>query len=144
MKSGYVRAYSKAPFGENTLNIFKPLFLISVIHFFTSSKNDLYLRAITSAEIYIVPKQEFKKLLDKNPDVSALIMDFFFGSLLLYLTNQGNIINGSAINKVASVLLQMAHDYGNEKNGQLIVNFPATHRIVASLIGLPEKPPASK
>ena len=136
MKSGYVRAYSKAPSGENTLNIFKPLFLISIIHFYTSSKNDLYLRAITSAEIYIVPKQEFKKLIDKNPKVSAIIMDFFFGSLLLYLTNQGNIINGSAINKVASVLLQMVHDYGDVKNGQLIVNFPATHRIVASLIGL--------
>jgi CRP-like cAMP-binding protein len=136
MKSGYVRAYSKFPFGENTLNIFKPLFLISVIHYFTSSRNDLYLQAITSAEVYIVPKLEFKKFLDKNRKMSAIIMDFFFSSLLLYLTNQGNIINGSAINKVASVLLQIVHDYGDIKNGQLVVNFPATHRIVASLIGL--------
>lgn len=136
MKSGYVRVYSKVGSAENTLNIFKPLFLISVIHHFTSSRNDLYLRALTPAEVYIVPKKEFKEFLAKNPDMEAIIMDFFFSSLLLYLTNQGNIINGTAINKVASVLLQIIHDYGDIKNGQLVVNFPATHRIVASLIGL--------
>lgn len=136
MKSGYIRAYTKVSSGENTLNIFKPLFLISVIHHFTSARNDLYLRALTSAEVYIVPKKEFTAFLAKNPEMEAIIMDFFFSSLLLYLTNQGNIINGTAINKVASVLLQIIHDYGDLKNGQLVVNFPATHRIVASLIGL--------
>ncbi len=136
MKSGYVRAYTKIPFGENTLNVFKPLFLFSVIHFFTNSRNNLYLQAITSAETYIIPKQEFKSFLDKNPEMSAIIMDFFFSSLLLYITNQGGIINGSAINKVASVLVQMVRDYGDVRNGQLIVNFPATHRMIASLVGL--------
>lgn len=68
--------------------------------------------------------------------MSSIIMDFFFSSLLQYMTNQGGIINGSAINKIASILLQMVHDYGDTKNGLLVVNFPATHRIVASLIGL--------
>lgn len=136
MKSGYVRVYSKDDSGENTLNIFKPLFLLSIIHYYTSSRNDLYLRTLTPAEFYVVTKKEFKDLLAKNPNMSAIIMDFFSNSLLLYLTNQGNIINGTAINKVASVLLQIIHDYGDTKNGHLVVNFPATHRIVASLIGL--------
>lgn len=136
MKSGYVRAYTKIPFGENSLNIFKPLFLLSVIHYFTNSKNNLYLRTLTPAEVFVVPKKEFKSLLDNHHDIESIIMDFFFSTLLLYLSNQGNLINGSAINKVASVLVQMVHDYGNTKNGHLVVNFPATHRIVASLIGL--------
>ena len=136
MKSGYVRVYTKAPFGENTLNIFKPLFLISVIHHFTNLRNNLFFQAITPSEVYIIPKQEFKNFLNNNPKMSNIIMDYFFSSLLLYMTNQGGIINGSAINKVASVLLQIVHDYGDTKNGQLAVNFPATHRIVASLIGL--------
>lgn len=136
MKSGFVRVYTKTPQGENTLNVFKPLFLISVIHYFTESRNELYFQAITSAEVYVIPRSEFKKFLASNPEMSEIIMDFFFSSLLLYLTNQGNLINGNAINKVASVLLQMVHDYGDTKNGLLVVNFPATHRIIASLVGI--------
>ncbi|KKS92753.1 MAG: cAMP-binding protein [Candidatus Collierbacteria bacterium GW2011_GWB1_44_6] len=136
MKSGFVRVYTKTPMGENTLNFFKPLFLVSVMHFFTTQKNNLHFQALTSAETYVVPKSEFKKFLKDNQDVSDTIMDFFFSSLLVYLSNQGNIINGNAINKVASVLIQLVHDYGDIKNNQLVVNFPATHRIVANIVGL--------
>lgn len=136
MKSGFVRAYTKTPFGENTLNIFKPLFMVSVMHSMANQKNDLYIQALTPVEIYVAPKAQFDKFQKDNPEIEALIMEFFTGSLLRYLTNQGNIINGNAINKVASVLLQLVHDYGDTKNNQLVVNFPATHRVVANIVGL--------
>lgn len=136
MRSGFVRVYTKTSSGENTLNLFKPLFLLSVMHYFTSLKNNLYFQALTPVEVYVVPQSEFKKFLRQNEDLSDIIMDFFFNSLLLYLHNQGNIINGNAINKVSSVLLQLTHDYGDFKNDQLIVNFPATHRVVANIVGL--------
>ncbi len=136
MKSGFVRAYTKTPFGENTLIIFKPLFLVSLMHNMVVQRNDLYIQALTPVEIYVVPKAQFDKFQNDNPEIGALVMEFFTGSLLRYLTNQGNIINGNAINKVASVLLQLVHDYGDIKNDQLVVNFPATHRIVANIVGL--------
>lgn len=136
MKSGFVRVYTKNAVGENTLNVFKPLFLISVIHYFTNNKNNLYFQAITPTEAYVVPTSEFKKFLENNPETSKIIMEFFFNSLLTYMSNQGNIINGTAINKISSVLLQLVHNYGDTKEGELIVNFPATHRIIANLVGL--------
>ncbi len=136
MKSGFIRVYTKTSVGENTLNVFKPLFLMSVIHYFTNSRNDLHFQAITPAEAYVIPNSQFKKFLEKNPEMSQIIMDFFFSSLHIFMSNQGNIINGSAINKISSVLLQLVHDYGDVKNDQLVVNFPATHRIIANLVGL--------
>ncbi|KKT39841.1 hypothetical protein A3K29_00665 [Candidatus Collierbacteria bacterium RIFOXYB2_FULL_46_14] len=135
-KSGFGRAYTKTNFGENTLNVFKPMFLISVIHHFTAARNDFYFQALTPVEVYVIPKSEFQKYLADNPEKFHLIMDYFFSSLLLFFSNQGKIINGSAINKVASVLLQLSHDYGDIKDAQLVVGFPATHRIVANLVGL--------
>lgn len=135
-KSGFGRAYTKSNFGENTLNVFKPLFMISVMHYFTRSRNDLYFQALTPAEAYVVPKEDFKKFLVQNPEMETIIMDYFFSSILRYLSNQGNLINGTAINKVASVLLQLVHDYGDIKNDVVVVNFPATHRIVANIVGL--------
>lgn len=135
-KSGFGRAYTKTDFGENTLNIFKPLFMVSVMHYFTQARNDLYFQALTPAEVYVVPKEEFKKFLAKDPEMESIILDYFFSSLLHYLSNQGNLINGSAINKVASVLLQLVHDYGEIKKDLVVVNFPATHRIIANIVGL--------
>ena len=63
-------------------------------------------------------------------------MELFFSSLMNYFVNQGNIVCGCAQNKVASILLQLTHDHGNLKNGKLVVNFPATHRVIANIVGL--------
>lgn len=135
-KSGFGRAYTKTNFGENTLNVFKPLFMVSIMHYFTKSRNDLYFQSLTPAEVYVVSKDDFKKSLANNPEIEAIVMDYFFSSLLRYLSNQGSLINGTAINKVSSVLLQLVHEYGDIKNDIVIVNFPATHRIVANIVGL--------
>lgn len=135
-KSGYGRAYTKTSTGENTLNLFKPLFVLSIIHFFADTRNELYIQALTPAEVYVVPREEFRRFLTENIEIHDTIMELFFSSLLMFFHNQGKIINGSAINKVSSILLQLVHDYGDIKNDQLIVNFPATHRIVANLVGL--------
>lgn len=136
IKSGFVRAYTITQKGENTINLFKPLFVMSVIHFISQHQNDYYFQTITPSEVYVAPYSEFKKFLDSDKDFSFTIMDFFFNSLLNYFVNQGNIVNGNAQNKISSVLLQLTHDYGDIKNTKLVVNFPATHRIIANLVGL--------
>ena len=136
IKSGFVRAYTVTPKGENTINLFRPLFVMSVIHFISGHRNDYFFQTITPAEVYITPYSEFKKFLDTNKKLSSSVMDFFSGSLLNYFVNQGNIINGNAQNKIASILLQLTHDYGDTKNGKLVVNFPTTHRMIANLVGL--------
>lgn len=136
IKSGYVRAYTVTPKGENTINLFKPLFMMSVIHFISEHRNDYYFQALSPAEVYVAPYSEFKKFLDSDKDFSLSIMEFFFASLLNYFVNQGNIVNGNAQNKITSVLLQLTQDYGDTKNSKLVVNFPATHRVIANLVGL--------
>jgi CRP-like cAMP-binding protein len=136
IKSGFVRAYTVSPKGENTLNLFRPLLVMSIIHFSTDHKNDYFFQTITPTEVYVVPFSEYKKINDSNPTITSNITNFFYSSLLSYFVNQGNIVNGSAQNKIASVLLQLTHDYGDIKNSKTIVNFPATHRIIANLVGL--------
>ncbi len=136
IKSGFARAYTLTSKGENTINLFKPLFIMSVIHFITQHRNDYYFQTITPVEVFVVPYSDFKTFLDSDKEFSLSIMEFFFSSLLNYFVNQGNIVNGNAQNKIASVLLQLTHDYGDVKNSKLIVNFPATHRIIANLVGL--------
>lgn len=136
IKSGYVRAYTVTPKGENTINLFKPIFIMSLIHSIIDHRNDYYFQSLTPTEVYVVPQAEFKKFIDQNQGLSYIIMDYFLTSLLNYFVNQGNIVNGNAQNKIASVLLQLTHDYGDIKNTKLVVNFPATHRVIANLIGL--------
>lgn len=136
IKSGFARAYTVTPKGENTLNLLKPLFVMSVMHFISDHHNDYNFQAISPLEVHVVPFAEYKKFSDVNSEVNKSVMEFFFGSLLNYTVNQSNLINGNAQNKVASVLLQLTHDYGKTKNSKLLVNFPATHRVIANLVGL--------
>jgi CRP/FNR family transcriptional regulator len=136
IKSGFVRAYTITPKGENTINLFKPLFIMSLIHSVSDHRNDYYFQTLTPVEVYYAPMADFKKFLSNQKDLSFTIMDFFLSSLLNYFVNQGNIVNGNAQNKIASVFLQLTHDYGDMKKGKLVVNFPATHRIIANLVGL--------
>lgn len=136
IKTGFVRAYTVTPKGENTINLFRPLFYFSVIHSISDHRNDFYFQSITPVELHCIPFSEFKKFLDSNKDFTGIIMEFFFNSLMNYFANQSNITNGTAQNKIASVLLQLTHDYGAIKNSKLVVNFPATHRIIANLVGL--------
>lgn len=135
-KSGFARAYTVTSKGENTINLFRPLFTFSVIHTISDHRNDYYFQALTPVEVYAAPASEFKKFLESDKELSFSVIEFFFGSLLNYFNNQGNIVNGNALNKVASVLLQLTHDYGTVKNDKLIVNFPATHRVIANIVGL--------
>jgi len=136
IKSGFARAYTITPKGENTLNLFKPLFMMSVIHSVSNHQNEYCFQAITPIEVNVIPKSDFKKIIDEDKHLHESIMEFFFNSLLNYFVNQGNIVNGNALNKIASVLLQLTQDYGNTKNGKLVVTFPATHRVIANLVGL--------
>jgi CRP-like cAMP-binding protein len=136
INSGFVRIYTKTGETENTLNIFKPLFLMSYIHHMTKGQNNFYFEAISPMDVRISPEKDFNVFLTENPEFSALIMEFFLGSLLHYISNQGNIINGNATSKIASVLYQLATEYGDLKNNKLTVNFPATHRIIANMVGL--------
>lgn len=136
INSGFVRIYTKTGEIENTLNIFKPLFLMSYIHHMTQNYNNFYFEAITPMDVRISPEKDFNEFLSVNPEFSSLIMEFFLGSLLQYISNQGKIINGNAVSKIASVLHQLASEYGDIKNDKLTVNFPATHRIIANMVGL--------
>jgi len=136
VRNGFVRIYIKNGSQETTLNIFKPLFMVSLVQSYTNHPSNFYIEALTPCEVWAAPTQEYQKYVDNDSKLAKQITTFFFNSVLQLLNNQTNIISGNATNKVAAVLLQLAFDYGQVKGDHLLVSFPATHRILASLIGL--------
>jgi len=136
VKSGFVRLYVKNGNQETTLNLFRPVFLVSMAQAMSSRPNNFYIETLTACELHNVERDEFTNYLNEDKELNERIMGYFFGSVTQLLGNQANIISGNATNKVASVLLQLAFDYGQMKENHLIVPFPATHRILATLIGL--------
>ncbi|HEX9007824.1 MAG TPA: Crp/Fnr family transcriptional regulator [Patescibacteria group bacterium] len=136
VKSGFVRLYIKNGSHETTLNLFRPLFMVTMSQIMSSHPNNFYVEALTPCEIWNAPKDEFLNYLHADIKLNDKLMGYFFNSVMQLLNNQTNIISGNATNKVASVLLQLAFDYGQVKENHLQVPFPATHRVLATLIGL--------
>jgi len=135
-KSGYVRIFIKNGSQETTLNIFRPLFMVSLVQSSSNHPSNFYIEAITPCEIYVAPANEYQKYVDSDSKLSKQVNSFLFNSVLQLLNNQTNIIAGNATNKVATILLQLAFDYGQMKEHSIYVPFPATHRMLATLIGL--------
>ena len=136
VKSGFVRLYIKNGQQETTVNLFKPLLMVSMVQVMSGLPNNYYIETLTACEIWHAPKEEFLAYLKEDTKLSDKLMGFFFNSVMQLLNNQANIISGNATNKVATVLLQLAFDYGQVKENHLLVPFPATHRVIATLIGL--------
>lgn len=136
VKTGFVRVYIKNGDQETTLNLFRPLFMISLVQSATNHPSNFYIETITPCEIWSASVSDYQKYVDSDAKFAKQVNSFFFNSVLQLLNNQTNIISGNATNKVATVLLQLAFDYGQMKDNKLFVAFPATHRVIASLIGL--------
>jgi CRP/FNR family transcriptional regulator len=135
-KSGFIRLFVKNGSQETTLNIFRPLFIVSLAQSSSSYPSNFYVEALTPCEVWTAPFSEYQKYISQDTKLAKQINGFFFNSVLQLLNNQTNLIAGSATNKVATVLLQLAFDYGQMKSSSVHVPFPATHRILATLIGL--------
>ncbi len=136
VKSGFVRLYIKNGNQETTVNLFKPLLMVSMVQVMSNHPNSYYIETLTPCEIWHAPKDEFTKYLKEDSKLSDKLMGYFFNSVMQLLNNQASIISGNATNKVATILLQLAFDYGQVKEDHLNVPFPATHRVIATLIGL--------
>jgi len=82
IKNGYVRSYTITQKGENTINYFKPLLVISSIHLTSPLLNNFYFQAITPVEVHLVPYSEFKRYLESDRKFTLTFLEFLSESLL--------------------------------------------------------------
>ncbi|KKQ50244.1 MAG: Transcriptional regulator, Crp/Fnr family [Candidatus Shapirobacteria bacterium GW2011_GWE1_38_10] len=137
VKSGYLRVYDVNKEGkESGIQLFKPLYFLSLIGTKTGIKNRHYIEALTPVEAWVVPKEEFEKFTQNDPklyvEVCGALMEKFL-DLTSYISH---LVSGDAYTKVAGLIYSLASEYGVAKNKEVMIKFKITHKLIASLTGL--------
>ena len=137
VKTGYLRVYDVNKEGkESGIQLFKPLYFLSLISAKTGIKNRHYIEALTPVEAWVVSKEDFEKHVATDPelyqDVCQALMEKFL-DLTSYISQ---LVSGDAYTKVAGLIYSLAGEYGISKNKAVTIKFKITHKLIATLTGL--------
>ncbi len=136
VKSGYVRLYSETKNGkEITINLFKPIFYLSLMFATNRSENKYFFEAITPVELWKAPYSEVADFFNNDPETLNWLNAKLLKTLDELLNNIQDTTSGDSYNKIVSLILSLAHKFGKTENGQVTVDFQTTHRVIASLAG---------
>lgn len=137
IKNGYIRVYKISEQGEElTLAILKPNDLFPFTYGIHNLPNSYYLEALTPIELWRIPQDTFVSFLQSQPDIFEELTNRIlirFGGLL---TRMEYLVFGNAYTKVASIVLICAKQFGEKKEGLIIIPLPLTHKDIATLVGI--------
>lgn len=137
-KSGYVKLYTIDSEGAvTTVNLFKPLFFLTLEYATNDSQSRYYFEAVTTVEVWRAPKEEVISFLKENADVLFIVNHMILKVLEETIFNMGNAVGGNSYKKVSSILSSLAKQFGSkDKNKNITIDFGTTHEDIASMTGL--------
>ena len=137
IKSGYVRLFLYDQNGkEITVNIFNPVFFLSLYYSLNDAENCYFFETLTEVEIWKAPKEEVFYFINNNPNILRLLMKYLLMIIDDLMKNVEMAISGDAYSKVANLIISL-DNYSNKKgNKKIEIKFATTHRLIASLTGL--------
>jgi len=103
----------------------------------TATPNIYFFETITDVEVLKAPKKETLEFVQKQPGLLFAMAKRIFNGLEGTIKVTQALLGGNARAKVALIMLTLTKRFGKKKkNGEIIIQFPLTHRLVASLAGL--------
>jgi len=138
VKKGYVRLYNTTLDGkEITINLFKPLFYLSLMYSLNKKECRYFFEAITDTEIWKAPLEDFLAFIEKDREASLLAFEATTNAINSLLMHIESSSAGRSYNKIASILVSLIRDFGStDEEGVTKVDFSTTHRVIASLAGI--------
>lgn len=135
--TGYIRLFSINKEGkEATINLFKPVFPITLIY---SRKNKILeysLEAADNVEIFKCYRHEFDKYLNSSSELSNLLMIYLENICIDLLNNVSDSLSGNSLVKISRIMLSLCKNHGVKKENYVVIDVSLTHSTIASLTGL--------
>jgi CRP/FNR family transcriptional regulator len=138
IKEGFVKAYSITRTGNESLLLihqtgdFIPLpWALDGAH-----TTGLRYEAMSDVGVLRTSKSSLRSALGDNPWLAQQIMNQAVSMISLYTQRIQTLEYGNARGRVISELLHLAHRFGKNQNGEIIINAPITHQDIADSINM--------
>lgn len=136
LTKGYVRQCFSADGDEIIFNIYKPHAFFPIVFILNDLPNTFNYRALTDVEYYRAPRRDVVKFIQKNPDV-LLDLTTRLGLGLNRLQTLITFLRlDEARSRVYGFLWLLATRFGSKNGNYFTLDFPMTHKEIASLTGL--------
>lgn len=137
VKNGFVRLYIVNQEGdEKTLNVFKPVFFLTLLFALTDTKNHYYMEAVTDVELWKAPVDSTVAYIKSDPVLMYELMQRIMFGLRSVLENLEHLISSDSMEKICGLLVSLSKEYGSQQPDGLHIEMQMTHRLLASLTGL--------
>lgn len=137
IKEGYVRVYRISDQGEElTLTILKPTDFFPLAYGIHHQENQYYLEALTPLTLWKVPSEQFVAFIKNHTDIYFELTTRMLNRFTGVLTRMESLVFSNAYTKIATTLLICGKSIGEERNDDLIISPPLTHRDIATLVGI--------
>jgi len=138
LKKGFAKLSSISKEGkELTLVLYKSDEFFPVVWTFFGQRASIYsFETLTECDIARMPREVFLEFLTQNPDVFMDIVKHIITRFQVALRRMQYLTFGNASAKLASILLICGKDYGTEKNNEIEIQIPLTHKDIANLVGV--------
>lgn len=134
---GYIRQYAVSDTGEElTLYLYKPGNCFFLPWCFGVSENHQEFEALTPTTVYQAPRRDvFIYLLEHSHSLIKVAGGAFVG-LSVLMIHMESLVYGTAVRKIASVLLILSKWFGEKRGKTIVIIVPLTHRLLATMVGL--------
>lgn len=135
IESGVIKMYSLSKQGnEHVLDFFGPGDLFPIIWPFRRSVRSMYYEAISSTELWMVPRDTFREFLAVHPDVMSEMLEKLVDRYHLYVGRIDNLLYSDALERSAYRLLSLASRFGVDTKDGIVIDALITHEDLAHSI----------
>lgn len=136
LKRGYVRQYMVAESGAMLmLHIFKPNSFFPMMWALNNTPNTYYYEAMTAVEMWRAPREAVKEFLHEYPAVVYNLAQRLLMGIVGLQRRMEYLVMDNAYNKTLLLLLYLAQNLGEKKEGGVMLPIPVTHREISAWIG---------
>ena len=137
LESGYVRQYYLTANGDElTINIFKPRSFFLVTWLYGQTDTNYYFETLNKSRIYQAPLTATKLYFEENPKLLLDLTQRLARGLIAQSERLHYLVYGSAQQKVAATILNLAKRFGRAQGKTILIDLPLTHRLIASMAAL--------
>ncbi|MFW5703647.1 MAG: Crp/Fnr family transcriptional regulator [Patescibacteria group bacterium] len=137
VKKGYVRLYVVNSDGdERTLNLFKPIFFLTLLFAITNTSNHYYMEAVTDVYLWKAPKKRTIEFIRQDSVLLFELVTRIMDGLKKVLSNLEHMTTGDSHKKICGLLVSFATEYGVTADNGITIELQTTHNLIASLTGL--------
>lgn len=135
IEQGLVKAYDITKYGEeNLLIIRKDQEIFPLIWAVTGLERSIIYQALSPTTVWRLSREDYTAYLDSNADAIAVVLGM---TIEMYRIHSERIINleyRTVRERLISFLLTMAHRFGSETDGGMLIDVPLRQQDIASSI----------